>query len=151
MIKTLIASFACALAFAAAPAWAYEQNDFLGRWTCAAGPLEVTTTYTPDGRFHSVGVMTAQPTQQGALDLGMQVRGAWTVEGDQLTETGDAYDIDFVRLDGATVDPSSEVYLNMTAGMDAMLGTSNVRTVLAVDDASYTVTYEGSPPLTCTR
>ncbi len=151
LIKKLLAAAALAAAVVATPASAYEQRDFIGTFTCAVGGLTARTTYTADGRFFSEGVMEDAPTQLGMLDLAMTVTGVWTVAGDQLTETGQGYELVYVRIDDQPVDPSSELYAQMRAGMDQTIGTDNVRTVLGLSPASMSVSYQGSPPLECAR
>lgn len=151
LIKKILAATALAAALVATPASAYEQRDFLGTFTCAVGGLTARTTYTADGRFFSEGVMEDAPTQIGMLDVSMTVSGVWNVAGDQLTETGQAYELIYVRLDDQPVDPSSELYAQMRAGMDQTIGTDNVRTVLGLSPTTMSVSYQGSPPLECAR
>lgn len=150
---------AFALAFVAGivqPASAQVPSRYaqlIGSWACAAqtpsGSMTVTTTYRPDGTFISLG--TNHDTS-GGRDLYFVITGGgtWSINGDQLIETGSGFDMIWGRLNGQPIIPDTDLWNNMSNAMRGVIGQQNIRRIDALSATSITLSIGGSA-ITCPR
>ncbi len=146
-------TFVATLAQPASAQTPSQYRDIIGSWECSAqtpsGNMTVTTTYRPDGTFISMG--TNHDTA-GGRDLYFVIvgEGSWTINGDQLIETGSAFDLVWGRLNSEPIIPGTQLWNNMQSAMQRVVGQQNVRTITALSATSVSLAVGGST-ITCPR